>query len=85
MVIGAAWFQSTQTPLHINKHYPPPHPKPVALPLVFTHAFPEVAMSPGFADGNVPSSSVFIGCGKHGKKAGHPLRSHPWLSSRKPA
>ena len=43
--------------------------EPVALPLVFTHAFPGVAVSPGLADGNVPFSSVFIGRGEHGKRS----------------
>lgn len=46
----------------------PPPSQPVALPLVFTHAFPGVAVSPGLADGNVPVSSVFIGWGEHGKR-----------------
>lgn len=42
---------------------PPPSLQPVSLPLVFTHAFPGVAMSPGLADGNVPAFCVFIGRG----------------------
>lgn len=49
---------------------------PVALSLVFTHAFPGVAVLPGFADGNVPFSSVFIGWGEHGKRSRASSASH---------
>lgn len=38
----------------------------VDMPLVFTHAFPGVAVSPSVADGNVPFSSVFPGWGNGG-------------------
>lgn len=60
------WFQRTFTPPFYICHLLPS--QPVALPLVFTHAFPAVAVSPGLADGNVPFSSVFIGWGEHGKR-----------------
>lgn len=36
----------------------------VDMPLVFTHTFPGVVMSPSLADGNMPFSSAFPGWGK---------------------
>lgn len=54
-------FQGISTPL--------PHAQLMALPLVFTHAFPGVTVSPSLADGNVPFSSVFTGWGEHGKRS----------------
>lgn len=64
----------------------PLHPQPVALPLVFTHAFPGVTVSPGLADGNVLSSSVFIGWREHGKTRRVSSALQPRLSRpQKPA
>ena len=44
----------------------PPSPWPCLWYLLTL--FPEVAVSAGLADGNVPFSSVFIGRGEHGKR-----------------
>ena len=74
LVIGAASATSGSTGLNDFRggggdfSAPTTSPLPVALPLVFTHAFPGVAVSLGLADGNVPFSSVFIGPGEHGKR-----------------
>lgn len=62
-------FRTLLVPPHIHHHLLLLPSQSVALPLVFTHAFPEVAVSRGLADGNVPFSSVFIGWGKHGKRS----------------
>lgn len=73
MAISAASTLTLAEVCEVSEHPPilqtPPccPAQPVASPLVFTHAFPGVNVSAGLADGNVLSSSVFIGCGEHGK------------------
>lgn len=67
---GAGFRALLLPPPHIQPHHHLLPPSPVALPLVFTHAFPGVTVSPGLADGNVPFfSRVFIGWGEHGKRS----------------